>query len=133
MAAWSILLPRLKVYSDANGIWRVSDGTAVADLLKVRIGDLRVRVLDSEEAVAAVLATKEVKSFYSNNGIRDASTMIGIVPYDPDSLHRSAWHVRDVTVAEAFDSAVKKYPGVWVYRECVGEKQKLVNVRTRIF
>jgi len=133
VAAWSMLVPRLKTYSDANGVWRVSDDTASADLLKVRIGDLRVRVLDSEEAVAAVLATKEVESFFRDNGMREASTMIGIVPYDGGKLPRSVWHVRDVTVAEAFDEAVTKYPGVWVYRECIGEKQKLVNVRTRSF
>jgi hypothetical protein len=133
LAAWSNLVPRLKTYSDANGVWRVNDITASADLLRVRIGDLRVRVLDSEEAVAAVLATKEVQGFFRDNGIKEASITIGLVPYDGDKFPRSVWDVRGLTVAEAFDEAVIKYPGVWVYRECIEEKQKLVNVRTRSF
>ena len=48
-----------------------------------------------------------------------------VVPREPDFAVSA--------LAEAFDEAVTKYPGVWVYRECIGEKQKLVNVRTRSF
>lgn len=131
LAEWSRVVPRLAIYHDSDGMWRVSDGTASADLLKVKISDLRVQVIDGEDAIGAVLDSKEVELFLRNSGIKEASTTAGLAPYHASKLPHSSWHLRDVTVAEAFDAAVEKYPGVWVYTECVGRgSQKLVNVRT---
>jgi len=133
LAAWSKLVPRLIVHRSSDSIWRVSDSSASPELLKTRINNLRARVIDADDAIGAVLGTKEVNSFFRDNAISQASTTGLLAPYDPSSLPHSAWHLHDVTVEDAFDAAIKKYPGVWVYTECIVDHRKLVNVRTRSF
>jgi hypothetical protein len=134
LAVWSRVVPRLETHHDANGMWRVSDSSASPNLLKVRINDLRTSVLGSNDAVGAVLGTKEVTLFLRDNRISQASTTAGLAPYDASKLPHSAWHLHGVMVGEAFDAAVKKYPGVWVYTECTADShRKLVNVRTMGF
>lgn len=134
LAEWSRLVPRLTVRHNVNDMWRVSDSTASAELLKLKINELRADVLDSDGAVGAILETSEVKQFLHVQGISQASTMGGPGSYDASKLPHSPWHLHNVTVGEAFDSAVNKYPGVWVYTECVSDDHhKLMNVRALSF
>lgn len=135
LGEWSRLVPRLNVHQDTDGMWRVSDATASAELLKVEVPDLRAEVINGEEAIGAVLDSKPVISFLRENGIAEASTTGGPAPYDESKVPHSTFHIRGgATVAEALDQIVKKYPGIWVYSECVmNSQQKFVSLQTFSF
>lgn len=133
LAEWSHTVPRLLIHQDAKGMWRISDNTASPSLLNVEIKDLHTRVFNGAEAIGVVLGSKEVQLFFRDNAVGQATTMGGLAPYDGSSLPRSEWHLHGATVADAFDDAVTKYAGVWVYTECVTDHRKLITVRATSF
>jgi hypothetical protein len=132
---WTKAVPRLTAHHDPNGMWRIVDTTASAQLLKLRIHDLWINAFDGVSAIGGILDTNEVKQFFDEYGFSQASTIGGPAPFDPSQLPHSILHLHDVTVAEAFDAVVKKYPGLWVYWECVSpsDNRKLIEVRALSF
>lgn len=118
--------------SRASGV-RLVDSTAKAGLLSVRIREFRVVEDREPDGVMAVLWRQpEVKSFLRGHHVTFSRRVYGTKKaLSPPMI----LEMKQATVAEILDRIADAYrqdpPKVWIYQECSGKKETLIDVRMK--
>jgi len=114
-----------------DGLVQLKDNRATAPLLRLELQRVELtKVVNLEDAIDKLLAATEVKAFLDRNHIAlepvfDGGSMWNEKMTRQLSKSRTApkysLTLTKVTVEEALNSAVRTFPGVWVYYECPGQ------------
>jgi hypothetical protein len=118
--------------SPASGV-RVADSAAKAGLLRVKIKVFRVvEDLEPDGVMAVLWRAPEVAAFLRKNRIRFArSVSTAKKVLSPPMI----LEMKNATVADVLDRIAAGYrsdpPRVWIYRECAGKKETLVDVQMK--
>ena len=115
---------QILISKEANGIIRVVGSGVQTDILGVRINHLSFnKVSDPEEALNAVLSAPEVESFILTHGIGQPFNVHVLPPYlwsgnKSPGIRSISGELKGVTLAEALDYILSKFPGFWLYQNC---------------
>ena len=130
LTAVSQLDPHLSWIRDKEGLMRVSDDRVPDDVLRIRLQRVRFRrAVDVNEAIRSVMSAPEVRAYFKENHIEDATVFINVVPLSTKGFPRLSDELRNVTVAEALDRIVRFFPGLWIYSDCRNGSLRRVGVR----
>lgn len=118
--------PDIEVTQSANGIIRIVQRGTPADLVDLRISEIRLSgpppVYGPSAAVAHVFAAPEVQRFMKDHNIPILGGVIGgAMATSPSSESQSpplTSPLYNVTFSQALDYILDRFPGIWVYRDC---------------
>lgn len=119
---------KMQVKQDADGMIRMVEIGADTDLLNVKISyigfeskgiPLQYAAFNPDAALRQILQSPEIVAFAKNHDIDFAIRGAGSLFNQPvpDALPHVESMI-DVTLAQALDSVLKKFPGVWLYKLC---------------
>src|SRR5262249_9335444 len=112
---------------------RVADATLKAKLLAVRVREFRIVEDREPDRVMAVLwRAPEVQAFLRRNHVRFARRADGEKKVISPPM---IVEMKNETVADILDRIATGYrqspPKVWVYQECAGKREMLIDVQMR--
>jgi len=115
----------VEVTQDAKGIIRMVEKDTPTDILEVRIHHITFDASHSpmphlfhgpNMALMTILSSPEVRSFQKeHNIIPNLPVLEGSLG---QSLPPATGELNDVSVSEALDYLLKRFPGYWVYENC---------------
>jgi len=130
LTAVSRVDPHFSWTRDAGGTLRIRDDRASDNVLRIRLQRVQFRgAVQADDAVQHILSAPEVKAYFAENHIEVAAVFNHLAPTSTRGLRRLSGSLQDVTVAEALDSVVRFFPGLWVYAECADGPRRRVSVR----
>jgi hypothetical protein len=113
---------------DTGGLMRVSDNRVTDGLLHVVIHQIHFnKAADPNEAIRILLSAPEVQEYFNQNHIEQGTVFM--MPMNSKDAPKLSAGLRNSTVAEALDSIVKFFPGLWIYDECTDGPRRRVTVR----
>ncbi|MBZ5531702.1 MAG: hypothetical protein LAO20_09745 [Acidobacteriia bacterium] len=131
--------PDLQWREAGEGRVRVTDGSARAGLLKVRVKEfLVIEDRPPQAALAALWKTEEVAAYMAKRHVRFAR-QTSSRSVAPRKQRPTVVHMKNATVQEIMDRIVDSYRApagsglhkVWVYRECQSGAETVVEVRVQ--
>ena len=129
--------PDLQWREAGEGRVRVTDNSARAGLLKVRVKEfLVIEDRPPQAALAALWKTEEVAAYMAKRHVRFARQTTSRTPA-PRKQSPTVIHLKNATVQEIMDRIVDSYRApagsglhkVWVYRECQSGVETVVEVK----
>lgn len=115
--------PKMQVTQGTDGKIRMVETDVPQDFLEVKIHHLSFppdyRSASGAMAVYFILNTPEVRTFMERNiGKKVPWYGWGMPGQIPPSWRNLVGHLNDVTVAQALDYVLKRFPGFWTYENC---------------
>jgi hypothetical protein len=137
--------PKLRVKQEPNGVVRIAEDTIPADILDVRISHISFDgtfasgpesgVYTPNQALYVILQTPEMKLFVKTHDI-EVLPLLAVVTgggrWASNSLHISG-SLDDVTLLQALDYVLQRFPGIWVYQNCPARDDRERVVYFRFF
>jgi hypothetical protein len=128
ITAVSRLAPQISWTLDKKGLMRVSDNRITDDVLRIVLRRVHfAKAADPNEAIRTILSAPEVQEYFKQNHIEQGTARM--MPMNSKGAPRLSGDLHNVTVAEALDSIVKFFPGLWIYSECTSGSFRRVIVR----
>jgi hypothetical protein len=118
----------MQVTQQSDGTIRMAERTVPQDLLNVKIGHISFDdwqkkghgMFSPSLVLGVIVGAPEVQSYIKDHGIGLEPKVIN-GPVNPSTL--VSGELNNVTLAQALDYTLKTLRGVWVYKECPGNKQ----------
>jgi hypothetical protein len=111
----------ITVNEDQYGIIRINGAGISDEILKTKIVRLtlnRDEQYDPEEAIRAILSANEVQIAMRNLNTRRALTSLGLEIIPSKGLPHLKSPLENLTVDDALDRVLRKFPGLIEYTEC---------------
>ena len=126
--------PKMQVIQESDGKIRMRETDVPNDLLNVQIRRFSFpsdyRSGNGPMAVYALLNAPEVIEFMESTIGRNVPWfgwgMPGQIP--PAPFPPGIWVLKDVSVSQALDRVAHRFPGFWVYENCVEQPTRAISV-----